>query len=497
VLFRSNYFSTATCDYISEDGVPRMRITSGRVDGGTVSFAYDGVGGTNVAGLLFLTQATGAAQSNPIMGQPLVLRQARIPLSPWTTQTIPQHWPTHYGIYRTPDYGSEGTHLDELGERVVNSPEMYIWNKDLRVCGSFIARRINGIIQLRADELGGEFERADQGCVVEFEDGSRVQINDTNGYIDAKDARYGGAGAFAYYHDVTDWMAATIGEARVCRVTQTGDIVTVVPGSSTVSFGPMVGLDVGKRIYWPNGYYSYIRARISATQWQVWDSTTRIVTACAIDPQYRAYCDIVNDDDLIPRAGGLACRNRMLREVKASNTVCLQPGFTVFAARGEKEVRYCPTNPFYAQFLGYHNREYQTIELQDKIMCLWDFTSMFSAFCQATIHTGVSNNTVEITIPGTQQKVWQIAAMEKRADVGIIDHGAITAIGRDLVRFVTNLHEVMDFTGWDFQQEIVADAATGYKRWWRSLRRSHPIFCALYSQVTGYVLWWVRDRRIP
>ena len=491
-----NYFPTSTCEYVGDD-FPHFRITSGRVDGGTVSFMYDGSTANNIAGPGFLAMRDFdlAVQTNPHMGAPVVLRNAIIPSIPWISFDEKQRWPTHYTIYRTPDYGPVGTHLDVLGERVVNSPEMYIWNKDLRVCGSFIARRLNGVIQLRTDELGGEFEQADQGCIMEFEDSSRVTLNDT-GFIDSKNMRYG-AGGDVYYGDNTDWMAATIGEARVCRVSQTGDVVTVYPGSDTSSFDQLTSLDVDKRIYWPNGTYSYIKARISDTQWQVYDSATRTETACAVDPKYRAYCDIVNDDQLIPRSGGLACRCRLLREVKQSNTICLLPGFVVFAARGEKDVRYCPSNPYYKQFIGYHNRDYQSIELSDKVVMLWDFTSLFAAFCQASIHSGQSGSTSEISLPGTQQMVWQIAAMEKRADVGLIDHGAVTAIGRDMVRFVSNMHEVIDFNGWDFQQEIIADATTGLKRWWRSLRRSYPVFAAMYSQVTGYILWWVRDRRIP
>ncbi len=271
----------------------------------------------------------------------------------------------------------------------------------------------------------------------------------------------------------------------------------MVGGSSLLSFGGLTASDLRKPGWWPNGYRSFIRRRISATQWQVWDSIDRGETAFAVDPTYRAYTDIVNDTDLFSRASGFACINRFMREVLPSNMIGVQPDYFLFGARGQKEVRYCPANRFYRQFVGYHNREYQTKVLDDKLVGFWDFTSMFSAFCQASIHTAVTNNAVEITIPETQQKVWQIAVFEKRADVGMMDHGSIWQIGRDLVRFVTNTHEVMDFNGWDFVQgDITVDAQLGLKRWARALSRSHPIFAAIYTRVTGFVLWWVRDRRL-
>lgn len=488
------YWAGATFEYVGDDGVPRFRVTPGKVNGGSVSYVFNGNGGDNIADWLRLRAIDGATQVSITLGEPLTLRNCQLPRTQNLSETAPfpyQRWPTHYIIYRTADYGVEGFKLDELGERVVNSPDLYVWDKDLRVCGSFMARRTNGQIILRADELGGEFEQADTGSIIEFEDGSRETILSV---VDDKAAWYVAPGA--YYEDDGEFLAANIGDGRVCRVVQTGDLVEVVVGSSVGSFGIMDTYDVGKRIYWPNGTYSYIRERISDTQWRVYDSIDKLETACAVDPEYRAYCDTIFDVDLLDRASGWTCRNRFMREVKTSNIVARQPAFMVFGARGDKEVWYCQTNPYYKQFVGYHVREYQTVELQDRLVAFWDFTSLVSAMCNASIYTANTSSSQEITIPATQQKIWQIIAFEKRADVGLVDHGAVDAIGRDVIRFVANTHEVIDFNGWDFLGENTADPS-GMKRWLRALRRSYPKFAAIYSRVTGYVLWWVRDERIP
>ena len=491
------YFASFTCEVVGTEGATRLRFTSGKVAGGDIWYVRPGVGGTDMATLLALTFAAGATRSRPQIGRPQVLRNCRLPVVPWTSDTLYQRWPTHYIVYRTPDYGPSGYHLDTLGERAANSPDQYIWNKDLRVCGSFIARRINGYIELRVGELGGEFELSDQGSVVEFEDASRVEIAH-DGFVNSKLARYMSAGQDNYYYEETGWMAAHIGNGRVCRVTQTGDIVTVVPGSSLASFAGLSVDDERKPAWWPNGYRSYVRQRISATQWQVWDSMDRGETAFAVDPTYRSYCDTVNDTDLLDRSSGWTCRNRFMREVKASNVVSKQAAFVNFAARGQKEVRYCPLGPFYKQLVGYHNRDFQTILLEDKVMMLVDFTGRFSAICLASIHTAPTNASTDYTIPETYQQITMLPGMEQRADFGMLDQGSLHKVGKDTVRFVTNQHEVVDFNGWDYSGDLaISSTAEGeLGRWVRALERAHPFFTSIYTRVTGWVVWWIRDRRL-
>jgi hypothetical protein len=491
------YWPSATCEYTGEGGEPHLKITSGRVEGGNVAFVLDGVGGTPIAALLFLTQATGAQRSRQRVGVPKIHQHLWLSTVPWVSETLYQRWPTHYVIYRTPDYGIDGYHLDTEGERVTNSPDQFIWNKDLRVCGTFIARRVNGVIYVRDGEAG-EFEKADEGSVVEFEDGSRVEIV-KYGFIDSKTVRYTELTPDAYYGDVTTWMAACIGNARVCRVSQTGTTVTVYPGSSQVSFGALSADDVGKAGWWPNGSRSYIKRRISDTQWEVYDNTTRIESAFAVDPTHRAYCDTVSDDILFARASGWSCRNRFLREVKASNIVSMQSAFAMFMPRGGKEIRYCPTGPYYKQFLGYHNREYQTFETEDNIVAAHDFTGKMAVFCQSSIWSVPTDNSIEIEIPETLQILFQLPIITKRASFGISDYGSVHSIDDDVVRLVSNSHEVVDFDGWDIRQRdiTVAETALGtLGRWKKALENSLPIFASISSRVTGSIIWWKKDARL-
>ena len=473
------YAPSATCEYVFTRGEPRLRLSCGRVSGGTVDYVLDGVGGTNVADLLELRAADGALIEEHSLDAPAVQRQLTIPPEQWVSGQL-QHWPTHYVVYRTADLGPTGYNISVLGERIANSPDQYVWAKDLRVCGSFIARRYGGSILLRS----GEFEPADVGAVVEFEDGSRTEIL---GYVSSTEVTY----AAAYYDDSTEWMAANIGNARVARVTQTGTTVTVVAGSDTTSFGPLAAGDVRLPGWWPDGRRSYIRRRISDTEWEVWDSSERSETAFAIAPTSRAWSDTISDDVLRSHASGWACRNRFMREVMPSNHVAAQAAFMVFAERGAKEFRYCPLNPNYKPYLGYHNREYQTMELQDRVMALWPFSGMFSVFCQGSIHTVPTGSSIEITIPETYQKIWQLPMMEKRANFGISDHGSLAAVGQDMVRFATSTGECLDFDGYEHGPDLCV-SETGLKRWVRALAGAHPIFAAIHSKLTGYILWWVK-----
>lgn len=480
------YWPSATCEYVYEDGFPRIRITSGKtIAGGSVSYAYNGTGGTNVAGILQLRQVDGATITTPYTTAQAEQMYLRVPPEQWVSGQY-QWWATHYVVYRTPDLGPTGYHLDVLGERVANSPDEFIWAKDLRICGSFIAKRHRGYVYARL----GEFEPADKGTQIEFEDGSRVTIVR---YINGSTVQYS---TTPYYSDSTDWMAACIGGGRVARVSQAGNVVTVWPGSSLNSFTALNTGDIRKAGWWPDGSRSYIKRRISATQWEVWDYRTRDETGFALDPTYRVWTDIIDDDQLRSHAAGWACRNRFMREVEPSNCVAPQPAFMIFGARGGEEVRYCPLNPDYKPFLGYHNREYQTIELRDKIMSFWGFTTMFSALCQGSIYTASTNNSIEITVPETFQKIWQLAGMEKRADFGIADHGSVSPVGKDLIRFVTSTLEVVEFDGLNYSPDICVDQNSGLKRWTRALEKSLPIFAGICSRVTAHVLWWKKDSRL-
>jgi hypothetical protein len=501
------YFPSATCRYEATAAVgPHIRITSGYVAGGTVLTAVEALNGTPSAVNLGLTAGAGAVATRPFLGIPRILRYLYLPRVQNIAGVEYQWHHNFYPIYRCLDLGPLGmsdstrkdstyySHLNERGKRVVNSPDELIWNKDLRVAGAFIARRINGYIEIRAGELGGELELADQGSVMEFEDGSRTEIIQ---WINSKLARYVSGLDEYYYHEETPWMAACIGNGRAVRVTQTGTRITRVPVSDPTSYTAFTAADERKPIWYANGVRTFIREVINANVIDVYDSTNRAETGITYNPRYRAYCDAIPDTELHERASGWMCKNRFMREVLPSNMVAEQPGYYLMAARNGKQVRYCPLEPGYKQFVGYHNREYQTIELEDRIERLIGFTNRFSALCKGEIRTGATNNAIAITIPETYQQVFVLSGMEKVASVGLISYGSLDWIDDDLVRFITNTGELRDFNGIQFRlnsrgraDDYSEDSVQGLGRFKKALQRAYKEFNSKYARGVGFITWW-------
>jgi len=478
------YWSEATCQYTNING-PRMQVTSGKIKGGVVEYWEDGIGGTNTMATdlgLIRVRSTSAKsfKSRAPIDDNKIIRTLEIP-DIKRTNTPNWHW-THYSVYRTADIGPEGENRDVTGRAAVNSPDFIVWVKDLRVMGSFIARRRNGIIEVRTGEYG-EFERADVGSVVEFEDGTRVEIT---GYVGPKRVRYS---VNPYYRDRSPWQAACIGNGRVARMVVNGTTVTRYPGSVGASF---TSADVRKTIQFPNGTVSYIKSVTDANTFEINNTATWDETAITLDPTERNYNDIVNDEQLFGYAGGFVNKNRLFRPVEESSLILDQPGFVLFSAKTSKEIYYCQNELSYRQFMGYHNPDFQKLILEDQIQSLQDFPNRFSALCLGNIYTGVTNNSIEITVPETLQLIFQLRDMERVADFGLADTGTIARVGESQIRFMTNRDEIRDFDGIDYGPDLSVDTQSQHKKIKEALKKAYKQFVSIYSRDTGYILWWVR-----
>lgn len=477
------YFPFATCEYVSTGGIPRLQLTSGKEQEGSVSICQEGVGGTPSGDDLGFTVAGGATTTSHRINKPKIVRGLTVPLYNGVSDTWQWHW-NRYSVYRTADYGPDGLHLKTNGIQTVNSPDFIVWVKDLRVSASFIARRVNGIIEVRAGEYG-QFEKADEGSVVEFEDGARFEIVE-NGYIDEKHVRYSDGD---YYRDVSPWQAACIGNGRVARVDKNGRIITRHPGSVGTAFTVD---DVRKPIVFPNGAVSYIKRFVSANSVEVYDTVSWTETAITLDPTYRNFNDVVSDSVLYGYSTAWTSKNRLFVPLKISNIVSIQPGFLLTAASGDKEIRYCQLELSYRQFAGYHNYEYQKIVLEDVIIDIHDFPDRYSALCERTIYTGVTNNSFELTVESTLQKIFQLNDPEKVADFGMSNAGSKCKIGKGVIRFVTNLNEVIDFDGFNYGEDLTTDKE-GLRKFRNAIRKSVKRYASVYSRETGYLLWWVKN----
>jgi hypothetical protein len=481
------YFPSATVDYVVEgtypNQVPRIKITSGKLYPGSITYCLPGIGGntTLAANLYLLSTSVGVELSTEIVDIGNTVRGLNVP---WVGSSGERQWHwTHYPVYRTADLGPEGKSIKASGKASVNSPEFISWIKDLRVCAAFIARRQNGYVELYPTEAGGEFEKADEGSVVEFEDGVRVTLLE-EGYLNNKNCAYS---TTPYYDGSSQWQAAMIGDGRVARMVKTGTILTRYPGSVGTSFSDA---DIRKPVWFPNGTVSYIKRVISVDSFEVWDDRDWSDTGITLDPTTRNFRDTIDDEKLFGYSAGWTCKSRFMRPTRIADMISKQPGFILNAPRYGKMVSYMQFELGYRQFVGYHNWEYQRVIVEDQIMALEDFPNRFSVICKGIIYTGVTNNAIELTLPGTLQKIFLLSDPEKVADFGISDAGAIQRIGDGLLRMITNQYEVRDFDGINYGEDLSVSVELNLKKFKKAVMEAYHQFCSIYSKITGYIWWW-------
>jgi hypothetical protein len=153
----------------------------------------------------------------------------------------------------------------------------------------------------------------------------------------------------------------------------------------------------------------------------------------------------------------------------------------------------------YKQFLGYHVREYQTIELEDVLERLVGFANRYSALCKGSIYTGMTNTATEYTIPETLQKIFILPGVDRVSSVGLINYGSLDWINDEWVRLVTNTGEMRDFNGLQFREyapgdpvDYAEDRKTGLGRFANALQAAYKVFNSKYAKGVGFIEWWRR-----
>ena len=174
------------------------------------------------------------------------------------------------------------------------------------------------------------------------------------------------------------------------------------------------------------------------------------------------------------------------------NMISLQPGFLLVGIRGDNQIEYCQLEESYKPFLGYHNKSYQIINIEDQILHLHDFPLQFSALCQGSCYTGVTNNAQQITVPETGQLIFVLSGVDKIANTGLSNWGSVERIDDDWIKFVTNTGEIRAFNGRDFGPDETTDPEKGKDKMVRAMQDAYKQFTAIYSRFTGYILWWRR-----
>jgi hypothetical protein len=410
------YFPNATCVY---DSNGYFVITAGIADGSTIDYIVDGAESlptyTNIAGFMKGRVGDGAAISTFYELVSRVIGPMYVPNVP---NTIPQEYQwhlSHFPVYRTKDL--IGRYKIDTEGSEFNSPNDFIWVNDVRVCGAFWGY-ISTIYYIAEQ---GEFELADVGSTLELEDGSRYEILE---YINSTTVRILSTGLY-YGVGSSNMRAAAIGNGRVFRARQAGNLVTRTRGSV------FAASDVRKPIKWATGYYSYIIEYVSPTQVRVADSQDKTVMGMTMDPIYRYFNDTISDDDLDSRQTRLKLKQRYWEAMPNGNVGKVTPGLIFTAMRGDGELNYGQIPDTLEYLHGFHDRGYQTTKvIADDIQHMWLFQDIFIIWTSRKTWRWPIAGYDFIVNTFTRDSILQISGLEiVDPDRGCYDWGSIEPIG--------------------------------------------------------------------
>jgi hypothetical protein len=405
---------------------------------------------------------------------------------PKVDNTEPQEYQwhyTHYPIYRTLD--TQGRLSDPFYQEY-NHPERGVWVHDLRTCGAFYAYKTRGLII--ADI--GLFELADVGSIIEDEEGNRDEIIE---YISPRVVRYVLVGEYDYLED-SPLMAYAIGNGRVMRASQTGNLVTRRNGDVFTS------VDERKTLHWASGYRTYIVEVINENTVRVHDDLDKEVQGITLDPTYRMFNDTITDTQLRSRLtrAPLLLGHRFWRPLPNCNMGVVTNGFMVVAIRNQNTYYYSqmPNNLEYT--VGYHEPQIQLSRtIKDDIQLLWVFPNQISVWTSNKTYKITTNQGDFVTVPLTGEAIAALpGAQTIDPDKGCFDWGSMQDVGNGEVMLLTsepNLVGVRRFNGESYGPNRAFNDALGQGRLSKLINEIQHATASIYNGHDGYIIWGYQD----
>jgi hypothetical protein len=384
---------------------------------------------------------------------------------------------THFPVYRTLDIKN----VYQSGQNIaaLNDPQRFIWVKDLRICGAFFARKFNGHVLA----LYGQFEPADVGSTLEWENGDRDTILS---YIKEDEVTIA---KNAYYGEETDYMACAIGNGRVFRASQTGTTVTRTHGDVFSAD------DVGTTLVSSTGYYSVIEEFVDANTVTVHDDQDKVAQGFTCQPTHRYFCDTTSDEILKNRIGVIECRCRFMEPMPNVNDGIIVPGFMITARRGEKELYYCAWEVFYEYLASFYYAAYQySTDIKNPIQRLLKHPGRFSALCQDyRTWFGPTNATQTTILQEINAVIPRLSGIDiLEGGVGCFDYGSIQEIDRGLYVLLTKEQSgvgLRTFNGFSFSDNQLEIPKLGHTTVMRDLEKWQKATASIYDAIAGYIVW--------
>jgi len=444
------------------------RLSPSRIEMETVTNAWDEAGGDYAE----INTALPISQSAGVVVGPLY-----VPQVPNSDPAEYERHLSHFPVYRSLDIKN----VYQTGQipAALNDPERFMWVKDLRICGAFFARKFNGHVFARY----GQFEPADIGSVIEWENGDRDTII---GYVREDEVLIAKA---AYYGEESDYMAAAIGNGRVFRAAQVGTTVTRTHGAV------FTAADVGKTLTSSTGYRSVIEAFVDANTVTVHDDQDKVSQGFNTDPSHRHFYDTLSDGELDNRIGIVECKNRFMQPMPNVNDGIVVPGFLVTARRGEKEVYYCAWETFYEYLASFYYAAYQySTVIKNPIQRLLKHPSRFSALCQDDkTWIGPTNAAQTMTLAEINAVIPLLGSIDVlEGGVGCFDFGSIQEIDRGLYVMLTKEPSgigLRTFNGYSYSDNQLEIAKAGHTTVMRDLEKWQKATASIYDAIAGFIVW--------
>lgn len=465
------YWKDSTCEYTADE---QFKITSGLVDNTSIAAAAAGTGGTDISGAGYMNLLTGTVENTKSFADPKLIGTFTVPLRTDSITLRAWHW-SHYGVYVTKDVGINGFDPVTGGG---NDPERYIWCYDLRIAGAFYATKdTNGVVTAAV----GEFERADVGSVLEWDDGDRDVIT---AYISVTQVVVGGG---RLYPEDVKTGACAIGNGLVFRGSQTGNTVTRIKGASFAAG------DVRKTIFFADGSKSIITGYVDADTVRVHDSANKVLQGYTMDPQYRNFNDTITEANLDSRSGSWLLRNRFWSDLPLTNGGVVVPGFLFTFVRGEQNLYYCQLPRARKYLAGYYNAAHQLdTSAKDGIQHLAEFPNRVVIYCTNSTYAGPTNESrSEKTDRAGEVVVIFLGLQVMDSNIGVVDYGSIRYkdVGRQIM--ITNEPAVREFDGFQYGPNLAEDPKNGMERMMSWLRRWQNATASAYKDGE-YIVWGLR-----
>ena len=353
-------------------------------------------------------------------------------IGPITYPVGVNHW-THVPIYATNDLALETT-----------DPERFVLIDEVPIAKAFDAYRnpADGHILITPGG-NGEFSPADVGNTIEFSDGTVDTITD---FISVNEVE--GNGILVAVLS----QGAAIGGGRVMNASQTGTLITRTGGDL------FFATDVGRMLFWADGYYSFITEFIDGSNVTVLTSAAHAPQGATVNPVSRYYNDIIPDETLNNRAVQYSLYQRFWQPLPINTTGVVVPGFLIVAKAGVDEIHYSqiPTNREY--LAGYYNEYYQMAPIKDSITALREFRDRVIIYCANSTYWAATNVTLSAEVPSIGEYVSVLAGVNVLdLRIGVKDKGSIQTLrdGQEIV--VTSEPGIRICNGQTFSSNYAVD----------------------------------------